>query len=201
MAQPSVSSAGSKAALRVDALSRRDVLDAAARAVGSEAIAERALPLILAVRPVAAAFYWPIRSEVDPRPLIGGARVAGLKVALPVLADATTMHFREWTSGADLEPAGFGTMGPGPDARELVPDAIVLPLAGFDRSGHRIGYGKGHYDRAVASLNAAGRRPLLIGLAFSVQEVSRVPAEPHDIRLDAIVTERESLHFGKGKQD
>jgi 5-formyltetrahydrofolate cyclo-ligase len=201
MAEPTVSSATSKAALRVDALARRNGLDAAARAAGSEAIAGQALLLVLAARPKAASFYWPIRSEVDPRPLLAAVRDAGVAVALPVLADATVLRFRAWRAGADLVPAGFGTLGPGADAPEVMPDVIVLPLAGFDRAGHRIGYGKGHYDRAVAALHRAGRRPLLIGLAFSVQEVARVPAEPHDIRLDAVVTERETLDFQKGKQD
>jgi len=199
MAHSPATSAIPKAVLRAEALQRRDELDGRARAAGSDAIAGRALRLILAERPKAVSFYWPIRSEVDPRPLLAGVRQAGVAIALPVLMDATTLHFREWLPGAELVPAGFGTRGPGVEAPEVVPDVIVLPLAGFDQAGHRIGYGKGHYDRAVAALHAKSLRPLLIGLAFSVQEVSRVPAEPHDIRLDVIVTEREALDFRKGQ--
>jgi 5-formyltetrahydrofolate cyclo-ligase len=74
-----------------------------------------------------------------------------------------------------------------------VPDAVILPLAAFDRTGHRIGYGRGHYDRVIARLASAAAHPLLIGLAFSTQEVARVPAEAHDVALDAIVTEREAI--------
>jgi 5-formyltetrahydrofolate cyclo-ligase len=196
---PPAASAESKSALRSGALRRRDALDAATRAAASDAIAVHAQPLVLGPRSKAISFYWPIRSEVDPRPLIEAARKAGAAVALPVLADETVFHFRKWTAGTPLLPAGFGTSGPGPDAPEVTPDVIVLPLAGFDRTGHRLGYGKGHYDRAVSALHAAGRHPLLIGLAFSVQEVPRVPAEAHDIRLHAIVTERETLDFRKGK--
>jgi 5-formyltetrahydrofolate cyclo-ligase len=77
----------------------------------------------------------------------------------------------------------------------LDPDVIIVPMVGFDRHGTRIGYGKGHYDRAVMALRAQGRDPALMGVAFSVQEVDTIPHEPHDIRLDAIVTENETLEF------
>jgi 5-formyltetrahydrofolate cyclo-ligase len=68
-------------------------------------------------------------------------------------------------------------------------------MIGFDRAGMRLGHGRGFYDRAVAVLRAKGRRPLLVGLAFSAQEVSSIPADPHDVAMDYIITERETLHF------
>ena len=71
----------------------------------------------------------------------------------------------------------------------LDPAILLVPLAAFDRRGHRIGYGRGYYDRAIAALKQAGHRPQLIGLAFACQEVSRVPAEAHDEPLDGIATE------------
>jgi 5-formyltetrahydrofolate cyclo-ligase len=87
-----------------------------------------------------------------------------------------------------MEDAGFGTMAPGPEAEELRPDVLLMPLAGFDRQGNRIGYGKGHYDTAISSLEKSG--PLLcIGLAFALQEVELVPAEGHDKPLAGILTE------------
>lgn len=183
--------------LRAAALARRDALDSAARASAGESILKQAGALFdrlgQVVQGQVVSGYWPIRSEADPRPLLEQARRAGAVIALPVLLDAETLRFRRWEAGAALEPAGFGTVGPGPEAGFVVPDIVILPLAAFDRRGHRIGYGKGHYDRAVADLVASGARPLLVGLAFAVQEVDKVPFEPHDIPLDYILTEAELI--------
>jgi 5-formyltetrahydrofolate cyclo-ligase len=87
-----------------------------------------------------------------------------------------------------LEPARFGLSVPPAAAGEVDPDVILVPLAGFDRRGHRLGYGAGHYDRALARLIAARPR-LVLGLAYAAQAVDAVPAEPHDRRLDAVLTE------------
>ena len=73
------------------------------------------------------------------------------------------------------------------------PDLIILPLTAFDRTGTRLGHGLGFYDRAIAGLRGRGRMPWLMGVAFSVQEVAAIPTEPHDARLDWIVTEDETL--------
>ena len=87
---------------------------------------------------------------------------------------------------------------PTADAPEIVPDLILVPLLGFDRTGARLGYGKGHYDRTLAGFAEKGITPMLVGVAFSVQEVARIPREPHDVRLDCIVTEKETLMFRQG---
>lgn len=178
--------------LRAAALARRDALDLATRDRAGESILKHAGTLFDQPGHIISG-YWPIRSEADPRPLLERARRAGAVIALPVLLDAETLRFRRWEAGATLEPAGFGTVGPGAEAGFVVPDIVLLPLAAFDRRGHRIGYGKGHYDRAVAHLVASGARPLLVGLAFAVQEVDKVPFEPHDIPLDYILTEAELI--------
>jgi 5-formyltetrahydrofolate cyclo-ligase len=80
----------------------------------------------------------------------------------------------------------------------LDPTLMLVPLAAFDRRGHRIGYGAGHYDRAIARLHAKGLKPALIGIAFDCQEVGTVPNEPHDVRLDAILTESGLRTFAAG---
>lgn len=182
----------SKAHLRAAALARRDALDASTRAEADAAFLHHAGALFDTPGRIVSG-YWPIRSEADPRPLLERARAAGAIVALPVLIDRETLRFRRFDAGIAMEPAGFGTVGPPAHAPEVVPDIIILPLSAFDRAGHRIGYGKGHYDRAVAGIVAAGRRPLLVGLAFAVQEVDKVPFEPHDIPLDYILTEAERI--------
>jgi 5-formyltetrahydrofolate cyclo-ligase len=86
-------------------------------------------------------------------------------------------------------------MGPPPEAERRVPDTLIVPVVGYDKAGHRLGYGKGFYDRAIAELMASGAKPRLIGVAFAVQEVSSIPDEPHDIRLDSLVTEAWPVSF------
>lgn len=183
-----------KAAMRAASLARRDRMTPAARAAASRQIAERAVPVILASGSRRVAGYWPIRSECDPRPLMAALAAHGVSLALPTILDGA-LRFRHWTLGAPLESAGFGTFGPGAAAGDAVPDLILLPLAGFDRQGGRIGYGKGHYDRAVAGLRAGAHDPVLVGIGFAIQEVAAVPLEPHDIALDVVVTETEVLRI------
>lgn len=180
-----------KAELRRAALSRRDAIGVVARSLAAVRMAAMGLPL-LADRSVVSG-YWPVRSEADPRPLLGMLRRGGADIALPVVTGAETLLFRRWQEAEPLVDAGFGTFGPPPTAPEAHPDALIVPLAAFDREGSRIGYGKGHFDRAIAGMLAAGRRPLLVGLAFAAQEVEKVPFEPHDIPLDFIVTEDERI--------
>jgi 5-formyltetrahydrofolate cyclo-ligase len=183
-----------KARFRAEAMARRDALSATERAAASAAIADRAEPIIAAAKPSVVSFYWPMRSECDVRPLIARIRRRGIQVALPAkLGDVFV--FRRWAEGEPLHSGTFGTTEPPPASPAVNPDFIVLPLLGFDRFGNRIGYGKGHYDRAIAALRANGYQPGLLGVAFSVQEVPAVPAQPHDVRLDWVVTEHDVLSF------
>ncbi|HVL71651.1 MAG TPA: 5-formyltetrahydrofolate cyclo-ligase [Beijerinckiaceae bacterium] len=173
--------------LRREAFCRRDALDkdfrrAAARAVARNALA---LPELADVQPVGA--YWPIRSELDPRPLMRALLKRGQSVALSQIIHPK-LSWRLWRPGDVLIKGGFGVREPGPDSPECFPKALLVPLAAFDRRGNRLGYGKGHFDRAIAALSAL--HPVLtIGLAYAVQEIEAVPAEDHDRRLDVVVTE------------
>jgi 5-formyltetrahydrofolate cyclo-ligase len=133
--------------------------------------------------------FLPIRSEADIRPLMARLRERGARLCVPVILDRQTIVFRELLPAAPLVASGFGTVGPGPEAAALDPDIMLIPLSAFDRTGHRIGYGAGHYDRAIDRLWQKGLDPELIGIAFDCQEVASVPAEPHDARLDAVLTE------------
>jgi 5-formyltetrahydrofolate cyclo-ligase len=178
----------SKASVRKRILSARDAASPAWRAMASRDIARHALPLAASGPGGAVAGYWPFRSEADPRPLMEMLRSHGRPLALPVI-DHPRVIFRRWIEGVELVDAGFGTLGPDPTADEIMPAVLLVPLAAFDAAGNRIGWGKGHYDRVIARLAAAGEL-LTIGVAFSFQEVVEVPAEPHDQPLDAVVTER-----------
>ncbi|MEI2385006.1 5-formyltetrahydrofolate cyclo-ligase [Breoghania sp. JC706] len=179
-----------KEGLRAAALARRGALEPSARIEAALAVAERAGELDLPTGAMVSGF-WPIRDEIDPRPLMSALRERGHGLCLPVVAEPHLI-FRELLRGAELVAAGFGTVAPGPQAAEVVPDVMLVPMAAFDRVGHRIGYGKGHYDRAIEAISA--RRTLrLIGVAYSVQEIETVPFEDHDRPLDTIVTEAELI--------
>ncbi|WP_407922196.1 5-formyltetrahydrofolate cyclo-ligase [Aureimonas psammosilenae] len=142
--------------------------------------------------PIVASGYLPIHSEIDIRPSMQHLARRGARLCLPAIVKGE-LEFREFREGASLEPQGFGTYAPGPQEAILKPWLMLVPLAAFDRRCHRIGYGRGYYDRAIAKLRAKGLTPLTIGTAFAVQEVERVPDEPHDVALDFIVTESEVL--------
>ena len=174
--------------LRMEALGRRDALDTAWRIEVSVNMAEPASAIDLGHGPVVSGFL-PIRSEVDLRPAMAALADRGARLSLPVVLDRETIVFRELVRGADMVSTGFGTSGPGPQAAVLDPDIMLVPLAAFDRRGHRLGYGAGHYDRAIARLHGKGRKPHLVGVAFDCQEVERVPDEPHDVMLSAMLTE------------
>lgn len=178
----------SKAELRHGVLAARDALDPAIRAEAATRLAAQAEALAVPPHTIVAG-YMPIRSEIDPRPLMVELAARGARLCLPAVGDdRETLIFRAWTPGDALEPASFGLSVPGPDAAELAPEVLLLPLAAFDDAGNRIGYGKGHYDRALERLEALGPRRK-IGLAFALQHVTAIPAEPHDRPLDLILTE------------
>ncbi len=178
-----------KLAVRRAALARRDALDPRYRyeaAVRAAEIGAEALPV---EKGMMVAGYWPIRSEIDPRPLLSALRAKGARLCLPVVLDRITIAFRECLPGAEMVQTGFGTMGPDARAPLADPAIMLMPLAGFDGRGHRLGYGAGHYDRALARFAERDLEPLLVGMAFDCQEVDHVPDEPHDIALHRILTE------------
>lgn len=134
--------------------------------------------------------YWPIRGEADPRPAMEQHRGP---ICLPVVTGpGQPLLFRRY-DGA-LEAGSYGTSHPPATAPVLVPQVLIVPLAGFDRAGHRLGYGGGFYDRTLAGLRAGGR-VTAIGFAYAVQEIREIPAEITDQQLDFIVTDREILRI------
>lgn len=177
-----------KKTIRRERLAARDAIAADLRIEKSLAMAEHGAGIAFEPGTVVSGFS-PIRSEADIRPLMFSMREKGAKLCLPVVLDRETIVFRDLVRGAELVDTGFGTAGPGPEAEVLDPELLLVPLSAFDAAGNRIGYGAGHYDRAIARLRAKGVRPQLVGIAFSCQEVEEVPAEPHDVPLDAILTE------------
>jgi len=136
---------------------------------------------------LAVASYAPIGSEADPAPLALAALEAGCALALPyVTARAAPLRFLAWHLDHDLAPGPFGLSQPLDHAEEVTPDIILTPLVGFDTALNRLGQGAGHYDRAFAATPRAYR----IGIAWSVQQVQALPADPWDVPLHAIITEQ-----------
>ena len=187
-------SAASKHDLRAAALARRVAMSAAARAAAAGTVAARAFPVDIAPGAIVSG-YWPIRSEIDPIPLMRRLEGRGARLALPVIAGRDQpLEFRAWTADAQLLRGPFGIMEPSPQSAIAEPDIVLVPLAAFDRAGHRIGYGAGHYDRTLARLRQS--KPVVaIGLGFSVQETEAVPALAHDVRLDLVLTEDGTIDF------
>ena len=145
----------------------------------------------LAPRPgQAVAGFWPLPGEIDTRPLLYALHDRGNLVCLPrTPRRGQALTFHAWSPGAGLQPGRFGTVHP--EGAELVPDALLVPLLAFDRSGARLGYGGGYYDRTLAVLPD---RPA-IGCAFAAQEVAHVPTDATDMRLHAVATEAGFILF------
>jgi 5-formyltetrahydrofolate cyclo-ligase len=175
-----------KAEARKAAFARRK----AAHGLGADAAAQARLAQLL--RPHAGKVlsgYMPIRTEIDPVPVM--AAWDG-PVAVPVIVGAgQPLEFHRWTPGCAMTEGPFGARIPA-EAVALVPEVLIVPLVAFDRDGGRLGYGGGFYDRTLARLRAAG--PVIaIGFAYAAQEAQDLPKEATDARLDAVVTEAETI--------
>jgi 5-formyltetrahydrofolate cyclo-ligase len=184
----------SKQELRAAALAKREALSDKQRAKSAQALAKRGLPVEI-TRNLVISGYSPIRNEIDPTPLMLMLAAKGARLALPVVnARGKSLTFRAWSPNDRLMMGPLGIPEPSPAAAELVPDIMLVPLAAFDRLGHRIGYGAGHYDYTFAHLRKS-KAITGIGVAFAVQEIEAVPALSHDVALDYVLTEHETFDF------
>ncbi len=183
-----------KQVLRGEALTRRDALPPDQRRAAAEAIAARPFPLPIAPGTIVSGFM-PLKSEINPLPLMRRLTEKAARLALPVLVGrGKPLVMREWTFGEPLSAGVWGIREPEPEAAEVEPDILLVPLLAFDRAGYRIGYGGGYYDRTLAQLRAR-KRITAIGIAYAAQEVPAVPITPGDARLDLVLTEREVIDF------
>jgi 5-formyltetrahydrofolate cyclo-ligase len=187
-----------KSIIRKDALLRRDALPAAERAKAAETIAARAFPLAIEPGQIVSGFS-PLRTEINPIPLMRKLADAGAQLALPVVAGkGKPLIMRAWTFGEPLDSGVWGIREPKADAPEVAPDILLVPLLAFDRQGYRIGYGAGYYDMTIGKLR--GIKPVVaVGIAFAAQEIASVPVTPRDVRLDLVLTEREIIDL-RGSQ-
>ena len=139
------------------------------------------------------ALYSPILNEVFTEEIFHQARAQGKRVVYPRVQGAG-LEFFEVNSAAELRVGNFGILEPqGTQSWPLAMiDLLLVPGVAFDQSGHRLGYGKGYYDRLLPDRPAGCR---LVGLCFEFQLLSTLPAEGHDVRMDLLVTERRTLRL------
>jgi 5-formyltetrahydrofolate cyclo-ligase len=188
----SIPTEDAKSVLRRETLARRDALPPAARAAAAEAIAARSFPLEIKPGTIVSG-YSPMRSELNPLPLMRKLARAGARLALPVVVGrGQPLIMRGWNFEEPLMRGVWGIRQPAASAPAVRPDILLVPLTVFDRRGHRIGYGAGYYDMTIAQLRAA--KPVMtVGIAFADQETEEVPVTPRDARLDLVLTERELI--------
>ncbi|WP_406096002.1 5-formyltetrahydrofolate cyclo-ligase [Streptomyces sp. NBC_01013] len=191
-----------KALLRRELLAARRLLTSEDVQRAAAVLARRALelPELAGARTVAA--YVSVGSEPGTRALLDALRTRGVRVLLPVLLADNDLDWAAYEGADGLEKAGRGLLEPvgerlGPDA-VLDADVVLLPGLAVDGRGMRLGRGGGSYDRVLARLSAAGAHPALIVLLYGDEVAARVPEEPHDHPVDAVVTPAGFRRFGGG---
>jgi 5-formyltetrahydrofolate cyclo-ligase len=133
------------------------------------------------------AFCWPIKGEYDARHLARTLRSRGALTALPVVvAPRSPLIFREWHPGIELAKGALDIAYP-VNSQEIAPDAVLLPMNGWDAQGYRLGYGAGFFDRTLASL---AKQPLTIGVSYEIAKMPSIHPQAWDLPMDYVVTER-----------
>jgi len=138
--------------------------------------------------------YAPLGDEINIWPLLNALHKQGHPIALPVVKGPDQpLGFREWSPECELEIDRYGVSYP-KVGQNLIPQIVLVPLLAFTPSGDRLGYGGGYYDRTLAALRRDGA-VFACGVAFTGQEVAELPTDPHDAKLDGILTEKDLRIF------
>lgn len=175
-----------RAQLRRSLIEARESLGSDERARLSRAIEANCEGLLASLAPKVLGFCWPIRGEFDPLSLVRRRLADGGRAALPwIVAAHQPLRWREWRGDSRLVFDRMGIPVPA-EGSELEPDALLIPVVGFDAHGFRLGYGGGYFDRTMA---AAPEPPVAIGVGFELGRLTSIAPEPHDVPLDYIITE------------
>lgn len=179
-----------KRALRGAMMIRRQGLGEDDRRAAAEGLLEIYQLERPAELPAVVAGFWPIKDEIDIRPLMAHLHGEGCRLALPVVhGRGQRLSFRAWKPVDPLETGVFGTLQPSAGCETLEPDVLLVPLLACDSEGWRLGYGGGYYDRTLEALRRR-RRVTAIGVGFDLQFVPDVPHGADDQRLDWLLTDR-----------
>lgn len=177
-------------ALRTHLLAARTALPADERARREAALATRVAGWLAASPLQRLAFFWPIRGEPDLRGTVSAWLAADPRrsAALPVI-EGDTLAFAPWQPQAPMTTGRFDIPEPATTER-LAPQLLLIPCVGVDAGRFRLGYGGGYYDRTLAHLKY---RPVTCGIAFDTARIDNIHPQPHDIRLDAVLTDTTTL--------
>ncbi len=179
-----------KTNFRTQALARRGLVTAGEATAFAKRLAEIGAGLAAEYQAQTVSGFWPIKNEPSTLPLLETLSGRGIVTSLPVMVGRDQpLTFRAWRPGEPLAEVQMKIKEPPPEAPEVLPDLLFVPLAAFDRQGGRLGYGAGYYDRTLAKLRAL-KTITAVGVAFGVQELLEIPQEPHDEPLDYVLTER-----------
>lgn len=177
-----------KRKLRQEMLARRRGIGMALHAAEASIARHYADHPILAFAPSLAG-YVAIRGELDVLPVFRLMARYDKLTALPCITEMG-LQFRAWQQGDPLvRHPRLNVEEPMPTAPAIIPSVVLVPLLAFDGDGFRLGYGGGYYDRTIAQMRQFPTPPLFIGVGHTSQEIDAVPTEPHDARLDGILTE------------
>jgi 5-formyltetrahydrofolate cyclo-ligase len=192
-----------RSTLRLAMKERRAALDPLARAAAADGVAAQLDGLAEWHTDETIAGYWAVGGELLLHRAAAASARRGARWLLPRL-DGERLRFAPWRTGAPVEANRFGIPEPTTPLQQCVLPAalelVLVPLLAFDRRGQRLGSGGGWYDRSFAFLREGERprEPLLVGIGYSWQEVDELPAEPWDVALDFVCTERELIECAGG---
>jgi 5-formyltetrahydrofolate cyclo-ligase len=184
-----LSDRNAKEAARRDLLEKRLQLSAPERDSAAEKAKSLFFTHVKLQKYSIVAGYWPIRGELDVRPLLQEILGLGHACALPhVVAQGHGLDFRDWDNSTPMTTGKYGISEP-LSGKDIIPDIILVPMAAFDANRHRLGYGKGYYDRTLAHLRTK-KDVLAVGMAYDWQKCGPFPVEPHDVKMDMIITDK-----------
>jgi 5-formyltetrahydrofolate cyclo-ligase len=184
-----------KNTIRIQYLALRKRIDQQKAAEAAHAVAESLLKIIPATATIVAG-YRCVHGELDISVAMEKLGARGHTLCLPAIEAADKpLHFRRWRIGEVMEKGRYGVEVPPSGAPVFKPNIVLVPLVAFDKNGHRLGYGAGYYDRTIQGLRELEKSVEVIGVAYSIQQVEHLPFDPHDAKLDIVVTEKNTIRF------
>jgi 5,10-methenyltetrahydrofolate synthetase len=188
MTQP-MPDAYSRAQLRKELIANRRAISALKKNEWDSAIAQNVLRLLKETPCKVVGVFWSIQAEPDLILAYHVLHQMGYQLALPVVqASHAPLRFQAWRPGDEMDTDRYGIPTPKPNQAHLQTDCLLIPCVGFNEANFRLGYGGGFYDRTLAQENTLGKKPLAIGISYSLGK-TQFDAGPHDVAMDHIITE------------